>query len=202
MLTENKVNGKEKNDGNKRNFENAIGGKNAKLSKFLKEYHDPIRRDVTKIKEYFDTKEIPLNCFNGKFTHSEREKYFSEISKSDLNNHLIFFDPDNGLEVKKSNHKHVKFLELLKFYEEMDKKSIIVVIQFKSREKWEEKTLPNKFAKFKDVFPDDLPNVNCIYGQGIAFFIIAKTNERSIDVQDALKKYKSCYPYLNIYITE
>ena len=188
MLTEND----QRNDGNRRNYDKAIAGKeNLELLTFVKNYQDVKDRNVTEINKYFATKGILFSCLNEEFKHKERKKYFSEISKSDLNNQLIFFDPDNGLEIMKSNHKHIKFEELRKCYDEIDDKSIISVIQFKSREKWEETTLPNKLRKFKDY-----DFVTCIYGPAIAFFIIAKTEKRLGDIQDSLKKYVIKYPSL------
>jgi hypothetical protein len=206
MLTKDEGDGKEKNDGNKRNYEKpTVGDKNTHLCNFLKQYRDKNekKRNVTEIKEHFNKKKINIKCFIEDFKHNEREAYFSKILKSGIyiNNRLIFFDPDNGLEIKKSNHKHVKFSELRMFYDAMGEKSIIAVIQFKPRENWKEKSLPNKLTKFKENFRPDLPYVTCIDSQGMAFFIITKTEERSIEVQISLNKYKSDYSsYPNVSI--
>lgn len=105
MLTENEGS----TEGSKRNYEKVMAGtKNAKLINFLKLYDEIDKRNVNKIQKYFDSIGIPFKFFSDKiFSHKQRNEYFSKILQSTFNNQVLFFDPDNGLEVKKNNHKHM-----------------------------------------------------------------------------------------------
>lgn len=140
LLTEND-NG---NDGNKRNYEKAqAGNKNQKLIDFFKSKHSNHKheRNAKIIEEYF-TKEKINFMFEPEeiFRNKNRKEYFlallSSLSTLNAKNQLLFFDPDNGMQVKHNKDKHIKYQELKNHLDMVCKNSVLSVIQFRHRANW------------------------------------------------------------------
>lgn len=192
MLTENDGT----TEGSKRNYEKAMAGtKNAKLINFLKLYDEIDKRNVTEIQKYFDSIGIPFEFFSNKiFSHKQRNEYFSKILQSTFNNQVLFFDPDNGLEVKKNNHKHILFSDVRSCLEIINENSIVSIIQFRHRASWTA-TLENKLS---DLTKRISPFVTFVANNNIAFFIVVKSKKRLDDIQTCLTNYQTLYPNLII----
>lgn len=191
MLTENDGT----TEGSKRNYEKAMAGtKNFELINFLKLYGEIDKRNINELQIYFEAMGIQFKLFPNKiFSHKQREDYFSEIRQSTYHNQILFFDPDNGLEVKRNNHKHILFSDIQSCLDIIDDNSIISIIQFRHRVSWEV-TLENKLnALIKHISPN---NVTFIANNNIAFFILAKSKKRLEDIQACLIKYQTLYPSL------
>lgn len=190
MLTENDGT----TEGSKRNYEKAMAGtKNSELINFLKLYDEIDKRNVNEIQKYFDGTGIPFKLFSNKiFLHKQRKEYFSEILQSTYHNQILFFDPDNGLEVKHNNHKHILFSDIRSCLEIINDNSIISIIQFRHRASWSA-TLENKLS---DLIKHISPNVTFVANNNIAFFILAKSKKRLDDIQTCLTTYQTLYPNL------
>ena len=131
MLTENDNRG----DGNKIDYNKAKAGtQNKDLMTYLKNCVNMGRRNITEIKRYFESKEIKVYIYNELFIHRNRESYFDEIRKELFLHSLIFVDPDNGLEIKQSNERHLLYHEANDLYNCMDKDSILMIYQHFPRE--------------------------------------------------------------------
>lgn len=90
------------------------GNKNEELVNLLRECVDGNRRDIREIKPYFLSRGIEAVIYGEEslFTHGKRAEYFRGIGDSLLRRSLVFLDPDNGLEVKNSNKRHLLYEEL------------------------------------------------------------------------------------------
>jgi hypothetical protein len=190
MLTEND----ETNDGNDRIHKKAKAGtKNYKLIQFLEQFVDKNTRNINELKKHFDDIQIQFKFSSDSiFSHKERDKYFSKITLSNLKNEHLFFDPDNGLEIKKSSHKHILYSDVAKCFSSIDDNSIISIIQFKPRVKWDI-IIPKKMDELtKQV----TPHVTYIANSKVAFFILAKNKKRLDEIQKSLDSYKTNYQSL------
>ncbi len=148
MLTANDT----RTDGNRRGFndkrmQGRPGSGNDELVKYLHKYHSiaPEDRDFTEIGYFFEKKGIQTKIYDSSdhsleeyFTHRKRQEYFSNIPKDILESALVFVDPDNGLEVKKSSHKHILYSEVKSLLDRMSEDSLLMLYQHYPREDHEE----------------------------------------------------------------
>lgn|SRR5690606_19748620 len=195
MLTENDSS----NDGKKRNYQKAkAGNKDQELIKFLKENSEhKHERNAKIIEKYFKHKNINFRFEPEEiFTNKNRKAYFSDLvsslQTSSVKNQLLFFDPDNGMEVKNNNHKHILYSELKNSLNSICKNSVICVIQFRHRKNWKE-TLQKKK---RDLVKEVSPFTTYIADNNIAFYLIAKSGKRLNEVEKSLRKYREVYPLL------
>ena len=88
-------------------------------------------RDITRIVQYFRDCGICMDMFGPPFLSHGREGYFSSAATfcRGVQGALIFIDPDNGLEVKRSREKHLLFSELLAVCTAAAAPSLTVVYQ-------------------------------------------------------------------------
>ncbi len=193
MLTEND----KTTEGSKRNYEKAKGGtNNTGLINFFKKYDDIKERNVADIQKYFDAINIPFNYFyEGDFDYRKRNEYFERISNVTYTNQLLFFDPDNGLEVKQNKQKHILYEEIKKSLNAVCCNSIVSVIQFKPRFKSWDDVILDKKNNIKSLVS---PHVTCIANNNIAFFFMTKSKSRLDNIQDFLREYKMIYPFLMV----
>lgn len=187
------------NDGKKRNYQNKVGSKNQKLISFFEEKYseDKHERKAKVIEEYY--KDININFrFNPEeiFIHKNRNEYFSSLisslKTSSIKNQLLFFDPDNGMQVKRSKDKHILYQELKNTLNNLCDDSVISVIQFRPRIKWETVLENKKQALIKEVSPF----ITYIADKNIAFYLMTKSQKRLKEVESSLEKYKQQYSFL------
>ena len=188
-------NEEKKNDGNKRKFNGKAGSNNIELSWFLTPFKLESIRNFKAIEHYFEGKKIKLKILaEEEFKHESRSDYFKNIDKKNLNKQVIFFDPDNGMEVKKNTHQHLLHGELRQFYSKMSVDSVIVVIQFRPlRTNWTS-TINDKIKTVKGV----TEFVSFIRNGQVGFFVFSKHKTTATAVQIVLKKYKEQYNFLKI----
>lgn len=187
LLTEND-NG---NDGNKRNYEKAqTGNKNQKLIDFFETKYSEHKheRNAKLIEEYFTTEDINFRFEPEEiFRNKNRKEYFSALlsSLASLNakNQMLYFDPDNGMEVKHNKDKHIKYQELKNHLDILCENSVLSVIQFRNRTNWEISRQERK----KDLIAEVSPFVTFIANKTIAFYLIAKSLKRLNQVKKSLK---------------
>lgn len=134
MLTENDS----RPDGNKTDYSKAPAGFfNIELANFLKSRVQENKRNIYELEDFFSFKGIELKIYgkdSGYFTQSSRTNYFADIPPAYLCDSLVFLDPDNGLEIKGTNHQHVLYSEISNLYNRMNQNSIIMVYQHFPRE--------------------------------------------------------------------
>ena len=89
------------------------------------------------------------------FENIFRIDYFKAVMENSLIKSLIFIDPDNGLQVKKSNKKHILYAELLDIYNIIDYDSILMIYQHSPRENHDEylKRRTNELNKLTNAAP-------------------------------------------------
>lgn len=194
MLTKNKG-----SDGNK--IHNPIAGRENKvLREFLEECRDKNRKNIAEIKTYFNSNHnIQLIIYgehrkNEYFSHKNRAEYFKKIDDTLLSNPLIFVDPDNGLEVKRSNEKHLLYSEVRRLYERMNGNSILMIYQHFPREN-HRAYCERRCNELKEKV-GDLPIL--ISDNEIIFFLLTKNREMKNQLAEKITNYKKYYTYLKI----
>ena len=110
------------------------GFKNKELVRFLDECISENRRNIGQIVDFFKDRGIDTRIFDSEFTHENRGEYFEQVKDELSPASLIFVDPDNGLEVKRSGEKHISYKEARNLYENMDGSSILMISQCFPRE--------------------------------------------------------------------
>ena len=191
MLTENDNRG----EGHKIDYSKAKAGtRNKELKTYLKNCVNENRRNIIEIERYFRAKGIEMYTHRELFCHKNRESYFRErkIRREFFSHSLIFVDPDNGLEVKRSNEKHLLYREAKDLYDCMDKDSILMVYQHFPREVHKEylRRRANELKKLTE----DLPI--CISDNEIIFFLLTKNGELKSQLERVIDRYKIDYPNL------
>jgi len=195
MLTEND----NSNDGKKRNYQKAkAGNKNLKLIKFLEENSKyKHERNAKMIEEFFKNEGANFR-FEPEdiFRHKNREEYFSalvsSLKTSTTKNKLLFFDPDNGMQVKNNNHKHILYIELKDSLNNVCENSVVSVIQFRHRANW----INTLQKKKSDLVNQVCPFATYIADNNSAFYFMTKSQERLDEIENSLRKYREEYPLL------
>lgn len=181
-------------DGNRRDYSKARAGtRNDSLKRFLSERPKNIRE----IKDFFSSRSIPVTIHkeNEYFSHNGRDDYFDGIEEKLLLNSLIFVDPDNGLEVKRPNEKHVLYREVQKIIERMSKNSLLMIYQHFPRQE-HRSYLEKRIGEIKDktgISPLTISD------NEIIFFFLAKDERLRKEIEKKIKWYKGIYPELFLY---
>ncbi|MEE8168786.1 MAG: hypothetical protein V3T58_07955, partial [Candidatus Hydrothermarchaeales archaeon] len=191
MLTRNDNRG----DGNKLDYSRAkAGSKNKNLVRFLGTCVKENKRDIREIKKYYENYNIEIVFYREAeyFNHRERASYFEGIDGELLSGSVIVVDPDNGLEVKNSNHKHLLFREVEGLYQKMDKSSILVLFQFFPRV--HRNTYLSRRSKELRENTGDLPVY--IHDNDVVFFVLTKNHKLKEKLSKIILEYRDSYPEL------
>lgn len=185
-----------RNDGNKVDYKRRAGSMNRELCEYLQTRVERGVRDIVEIKKYYRTKGIPIEIYGESeyFNHRNRYFYFKGIPNGLLKNSVILLDPDNGLEIKKSNERHVLRSEVADLYGRMSNTSVLVVFQHFRREK-HELTLTKvgrELGEACGVRP------LWIYDKEIIFYLLARQHALKRQVEQVLDKYGNRYGLLKI----
>lgn len=193
MLTKND----KKGDGNKNDYSKAKAGTlNKKLKCYLKNCIERNRRDIAEIEHYFKSDGLEIYIHYKPFVNREREKYFETLIKEKsqfFSRSLICIDPDNGLEIKNSNKKHLLYNEVEDIYNKMDVHSILMIYQHFSRESH----IKYRCRRAKDL---EMRTKDCplqISDNEILFFFLTKNEELKLQLELILNNYKTDYPKLD-----
>lgn len=194
MLTPNDSRG----DGNRLNYNERAGSLNEKLVDRLKGCIDAGKRNVSEIRPYYAEQGIGIYIYgeNDYFTNTGRAEYFAGIGSELLEHSLIFVDPDNGLQVTRSNKRHLLYSEAADLFNRMSKDSVLVLFQHFKREE-HALTVSNvayKIAATCNVQP------MCIWDSEIALFFLAKAGDVREFLVDGLYEYQKRYPKLELSI--
>lgn len=191
MLTENDGT----NNGGQTDRSKAKAGyENKKLLKYLDKCIRTGKRNIKEIKEYYSIEKIDINIYREEddyFNHTKRDDYFKQAIKDLSNNSLILVDPDNGMEVDRSNEKHILFSELLALYGSMADNSILMIYQHFPRIKH------RKYIRrrLKDIKTHIVSKVitQFISDNEIIFFLLTKTPAMSKKIGKIINNYKNKY---------
>lgn len=204
MLTvnENRTDGNKRDYDDERKINNRPGSKNTELVRFLREYNTNIRdsekRNFMQIRDYFADKNFRTEIYDpsasglGKFfTKKERSEYFSKIPGNYLNSALIFVDPDNGLQVRKSSEKHILYSEVLNLYNRMSDDSLLMIYQHFPRVN-HKKYIELRPAELQELTGADSEPV-WISDNEIIFFFLAKDKVVISNLVPLISEYSACY---------
>jgi len=123
-----------------------------------------------------------------------REKYFSGIKN--IENQVIFVDPDNGFEPsKKYSSKHIRYKELSMILHQITENSVISVFQHFRRISFIE-----DFNKIQNQILDYIPSakIAAIYWHKLMFVLITKSEETYNKIVQANIEYARRCPVKNI----
>ena len=173
------------------------GYENKPLKKILTRFHGQAKAkpDFKKIEVYFKQCRIPIEIYRDNageyFSHQRRNDYFENIDSALLRESLVFIDPDNGLEVKNSNQRHVLYSELKDIFDRSN--CIVMVIQFFPREK-HSVYIEKRLSELRHITKD------CTYiaDSRIIFFFLCKSIElKKLLEEKVFKEYKERYPKIS-----
>jgi hypothetical protein len=180
-------------DGEKRDFTDRVGALNLRLVEHLKGTN---KRDVSEIRPYYLGRGMDIHIYGEKeyFTNRGRGKYFADIEPDLLRHSLVFVDPDNGLEVKHSNHRHLLYREAADLFERMGSDSVLVLFQHFRREK-----RPLTVAKVASRIEATCgARPVCVHDGEAALFFLTKASNMHTDLVRVLGQYQQAYPRLNL----
>jgi hypothetical protein len=109
-----------------------------------------------------------------------------------LENALVFVDPDNGLEIKKSGSKHILYSEIRELYENMNENSVLMIFQFFPREK-RKQYIDRRIEELKNITKDIAIYIS---DNVIIFFFLTKNDIIKNQLKEIIKSYVYEYPSL------
>lgn len=193
MLTPN--DGKE--HGQKLDYDKAKAGtENKQLRAFLMSCTKKGRRDIREIKKYFASIDIDMTIYKERdlFSHKIRNEYFKDIGDELLSKSLVLLDPDNGMEVKTSNLRHVLLGEIEDLYDRMSSNSVLMVYQhFPRAERYG--YIQKRSEALRDL-TGEFPAY--ISDNEIAFFFLTKKSAIRRRLSRALADYHKTYNQLEV----
>lgn len=170
------------------------GYNNIKLINYLDKCIKNNKRNIIEIKRYYKNEGVRSFIYreNEYFQHSSRVNYFSNIPITYLRKSLILVDPDNGLEIKHSDEKHIFYSEINDLYGRMNKNSILMIFQFFPRQKRDE-YIRRRVSELRDI-TGNMPRY--ISDNVIIFFFLTKNDGTKNKLFELLKDYASQYERL------
>ncbi len=170
------------------------GFENLTLKNYLDKCIKDKNRNIRHIKEYFRGEDIIINIYkeNELLINRDRNSYFSAIPGENLNNSIVFLDPDNGLEIKKSDKKHFLYSEMVSIIKRMNEFSILMIYQHFPREN--HKIYINR--RLSELYKQGGIIPIFISDNEIIFFFLAKKEELMKQLTEILKEYIIRYPRL------
>jgi hypothetical protein len=166
-----------RSDGGKTSYEAGCFGARAELVSHLKGCLARGKRDVRELRSYFAGRGADYRPYGDEdlFTHSGRDAYFDSIPDDDLDDSLVFLDPDNGLQVKSmrrgNGEKFLLFAEAAGLLQRMGERSLLVIYQHIPRVK-----RPVYFAHVAGRLREECGagEVHVLTDNEVAFFLLPK----------------------------
>lgn len=128
---------------------------------------------------------VNLHNNDSHITNKNRKTYFSRLS--DIEEQLLFLDPDNGFEPEKSSEKHVLYSDLSYILEQISERSVVSVFQIFRYE-----AFTKTFARIKERLNNS--HSTAIYWRSLMFVAISKSEGTIKRVSDANKEYSKDNP--------
>lgn len=164
------------------------------LYRFLQKSLKEGVRNVIRLDEYFKEAGYEFEYYpygaERPFLHRDRAAYFDGIPRENLDNAVVFMDPDNGLEVKSigdgNGDRYVTHNDVAAIYNRMGNTSILVIYQHLPRVH-RKLFLYSTFSRLVEKLDCSMPV--SIRDNLISFIIFAKTKQRQKEVRQALQEY-------------
>ena len=150
-------------------------------------------RDIRGLRGFFATKDIRYQPYRDEtqLKESDRAAYFDNIPGDSLQDALILFDPDTGLEIdRRSGAQYLRYDELRHVLGRASEKSVLMVFQYLY--------YPNDYSRISKIQErvtselrrDGIAGVAECHEGNVAFFLAAKSPQ----VFEALKTVTTNYP--------
>ncbi len=180
-----------RNDGNKLFVGGRAGYRNSALVAYLEDCVAKGRRNVSRIRPYFEERGIPITIYgeDRHFDRRNRAGYFEGINDSDLARALILVDPDNGLEGRNPSERQLLLSEAKRLYERMDERSALMLFQHFRRER-HDLTLSKESARLARAV-GQAPLWAC--DREIVFFFLTRDATVRQGVERSLRHYANDY---------
>ena len=118
--------------------------------------------------------------------HNKRNEYFSNINLADRQ--LVFLDPDNGFEPKKSiNEKHVSYKDIHYILEQVSNKTVISVFQHHRRI-----AFSDDFQQIRKQIPSEF--ICALYWQSLMFVLICQSDDMLTKIKTINHEYSRLRP--------
>ena len=164
------------------------GKRNRNLYEFLRANTKKQCRKVSRLRDFFDTKEYRLKYVpygdNSYFEGRERTSYFAGIPQEILQDAVVLVDPDTGLTPPNgglNSDKHVLPCEVLGLKEAMGSSSVLVVFQFADR-------TPGWRDRFNHA-KNHLGSFDAIHNKSLSFLCITKDTALRAKLQACLRRH-------------
>jgi hypothetical protein len=166
-----------RSDGGKTSYEAGCFGAPAELVSHLKGCLAAGKRDVRELRGYFAGRDADYRPYGDEalFSHVGRDAYFESIPQEDLDDSLVFLDPDNGFQVKSmrrgNGEKFLLFTEVAELLRRMGERSLLAIYQHIPRVK-----RPAYFAHVAGRLREDCGagEVHVLTDNEVAFFLLPK----------------------------
>ncbi|MDD1661034.1 MAG: hypothetical protein LUQ49_01065 [Methanomicrobiales archaeon] len=165
---------------------------NRDLLAFLEECNARRERDVTRICSYFESRGMENDVFAKPFTHRDRGEYFGELLAGLRPSSLVLLDPDNGLQTRHPDEKHLLYIEISSVLEALDGASLLMVFQYYPRVD----RGVYRARREKEIARETGMRPLWITDNQIIFYLLAKTGPVRKGAGQILKSYASRYPGL------
>ncbi|MGB2959580.1 MAG: hypothetical protein WBD30_11900 [Bacteroidota bacterium] len=183
-------------DGNQIDYAKAKAGyNNSALKCFLRNCVDRGERDVQQLTKFVSSTGIKYHLYQSQevyFTQGGRRAYISGIGDECLEDVLALLDPDNGLETKRSNKRHLLFSEIELLRGKMGNGSVLMIYQHFPREE-HQGYLAKRTRQLGHLSSSQ---VYWISDNEIIFFFLAKAKNVQDKLLRVLREYKVEYPLL------
>jgi len=170
-----------------------VGTHNAELMSFLDDCVRDDRRSIKQLESFFDWCDINMTIYPNSgnyFSHRHRREYFAMMNDELMTNSLIFVDPDIGLEVSRSNEKHLLFDEIRHLYKRMNENSILMLFQHFPRQDHHE-YLHKRAEELAGKVSGEEPI--CIDNNEIIFFFLTKNESLEHELTHLIQEYAGSY---------
>ena len=155
------------------------------LSGFLASSLARGERRVRLLRAYFAEQQITYRPHGDEgppyFSQRTRAAYFESVPSGDLNDAIVFCDPDVGVTWGKPTAKHIHIDELRTLWDRMGDTSVLVVVQFAQRK-------PSFFpARAKALEEACAAPVRWVQEHPVAFFVLPKPAADTAAVERAMR---------------
>jgi len=182
------------NHGKKIDYSKAKAGYlNIELVKYLSNCILQNKRNIKNIINYFDVKGLNFHLYKPSdyLLQKSRDDYFRYLNNAILPHTLIFIDPDNGLEIKNPDSKHLLITELNKIFVQIDEYSILMIYQHFPRVN-RKKYIATQLDRLKKI----TLYLSYITDNQILFLFLTKKSSLKNALQSSLLAYTKNYTQL------
>jgi len=190
------------NEGNVRHYE--CGSRDGRVFEFLQA--DQEKKDIRNWRTFFDGTHFPnikyINDLDeAPFTHENRENYFQRVPLQDINNALVFIDPDIGIQPENKrtwgrivNHpekaeKYILKSDIKRLAKSIPDSTALMVYQHLQRNRHRHKAqAEEKLGVLSEFFGDNASSVRC---SDVQYLFASKSTSVQQAIDTTLKEHAS-----------